>query len=175
MTSTWFSRSQPSTSVSDRPRRSSAATFAQSPGWRAAFSRFSPGRFQEAQMPTSSKTCRNRPTPGAGSPAASPAPRSATGPGGPAPPPSRSRPAGGRPSADSAPAGSRRPRCQRPRRPVAIGQHPALVLQVVGIGVAGPRFWRDGVMLRWAEFWLCWLASPFGNASQSDGPGPRAV
>ena len=67
MTSTWFSRSQPSTSVSDRPRRSSAATFAQSPGWRAAFSRFSPGRFQEAPMPTSSKTCRNRPTPGAGS------------------------------------------------------------------------------------------------------------
>ena len=32
-------------------------------------------------------------------------------------------------------------------------------------------------MLRWAEFWLCWKASPFGNASQSDGlgPGPREV
>ena len=57
MTSTWLSRSQSSTSVRGRPRRSSAATFTQSPGWRAAFRRFSPGRFQEAPLPTSSKTC----------------------------------------------------------------------------------------------------------------------
>ena len=60
MISTWFSRSHPSsskTSVSDRPKRSNAATFTQSPGWRAAFRRFSPGRFQEAPLPTSSKTC----------------------------------------------------------------------------------------------------------------------
>ena len=27
-------------------------------------------------------------------------------------------------------------------------------------------------MLRRAEFWLCSHLSPFGNASQSDGPGP---
>ena len=71
MISTPFSRSQPrssSTSVSDLPKRSSAATFTQSPGWRAALRRFSPGRFQEAPLPTSSKTARSRPTPGAGSP-----------------------------------------------------------------------------------------------------------
>ena len=85
--------SSSSTSVSDRPRRSSAATFTQSSGWRAAFRRFSPGRFQEA---------------------------------------------GGRPSDDSALAGSRRPpRCPCPRRPVAVGQHPALGLQAVYVGVAG--------------------------------------
>ena len=60
MISTSFSRGHPSsskTSVSDLPKRSSAATFTQSPGWRAALRRFSPGRFQEAPLPTSSKTC----------------------------------------------------------------------------------------------------------------------
>ena len=55
---------------------------------------------------------------------------------------------------------------------LAVGQHPALGLRVVGVGVAGhrhtgvsigfpallslaPRFWHGGMMLRWAEFWLC--------------------
>ena len=68
---------------------------------------------------------------------------------------------------------------------LAVGQHPALSLQIVGEGIwpptlgrvfrssfAGPGFWHSGVILRRAEFWLCWKASPFGNASQSDGPGP---
>ena len=56
-----------------------------------------------------------------------------------------------------------------------VGQHPALVLKVVSVGVAGPRFWRDGVMLRWAEFWLCWKTSLSGNASRAGGPNLRGV
>ena len=49
MTATRFSRSQ--------PRSSSTTTFTQSHVWRSALRRFSPGRFQEAPLPTSSKTC----------------------------------------------------------------------------------------------------------------------
>ena len=59
MTSTWFSRNQPSsssTSVSDQPKRSSAATSTQSPGASASFRRYQPGRFQEAHLLPSSKT-----------------------------------------------------------------------------------------------------------------------
>ena len=55
MTSTWLSLSQPSrsnTSATDRPRRSSAPTFTQSPGCKAAFKRRSPDRFHEAPLPT---------------------------------------------------------------------------------------------------------------------------
>ena len=65
--------------------------------------------------------------------------------------------------------------------PVNEGNHPVLdgrcrsgYRRTAGFpsSFAGPRFWHGGVMLRWVEFWLCWKASPFGNASQSDGPGP---
>ena len=130
MISTSFSRGHPSsskTSVSDLPKRSSAATFKQSPGWRAAL-RLQPG----------------------------PVPRG--------------------------------PAAHVLEDLLAVGQPPALGLQVVGVGVAGhrhagvsigfpallslaPRFWHGGMMLRRAEFWLCWKASPFGTVGHQAGPG----
>ena len=65
-----FLRGNPSnskTSVSYRPKRSSAATFTQSPAWRSALGPFSSGRFQEDHTPRPRRAAHNRPTPGAGS------------------------------------------------------------------------------------------------------------
>ena len=58
---------------------------------------------------------------------------------------------------------------------LAVDQHPALRLQVVGVGFAGPRFWHGGVMLRWVEFWLWSNSSLYDRVGRPDGPDLRAV
>ena len=58
---------------------------------------------------------------------------------------------------------------------LAVDQHPALRLQVVGVGFAGPRFWHGRVMLRWAEFWLWSNSSPYDRVGQRAIPGYGAV
>ena len=84
-------------------------------------------------------------------------------------------------------AGFKRHRCPHPRRPVRSRPAPGAgspgrwsrwppthgrIRTMIRSPFAGPRFWHGGVMLRRAEFWPCSNESPFGNASQSDGPGP---
>ena len=43
----------------------------------------------------------------------------------------------------------------------------------IGLSFAGPRFWHNGVMLRRAEFWLCWKASPFWQGWPPGWAGPE--
>ena len=60
---------QPLQNLGQRPAQSSSATtFTQSPGWRAAFKRFSPAGSKRSRSPRPRRPGRRRPVPGAGSP-----------------------------------------------------------------------------------------------------------
>ena len=68
------------------------------------------------------------------------------------------------PSADS-------PGCWRRRRWLSTRGR---IRTVFCSSFAGPRLWHGGMMLRWAEFWLCWKASLSGRVCHhSSAPAVR--